>query len=1108
MEPITTALPQTAQMELDAITGQINILVEHLQSLRTAVGDRTTAETLSAINYRYPHHRQYDVSLVSDELIPETEEGYDAWVSRAQALGNEIDDAITFLESKLEPLRRAALHVRRKLAIYRLITNAYNNKPDDKNILMMFGDSVYPLNADTLHRMEEFVDARDEEHFAIDDKKESDADYRVIFHGGVADLNDITFKEIPITNTGHSDSGGFFNYVNTTDIDLKALQIYTKEDLEDPELQDDIDQDCLLHSIAQLGVPHDSIRRLSIAYSKDTSYSHIKDKQTLSRGFRHVPKRFLTQVATILGRVISVHSHKVGKARPSTPIYRPEGMTRAQCTATGPPLNLALFLGHYFPRITVAIAPFALKNYDEVKDYPGYKDFVSRRRKPYETNHTRCHSMAVKVVKTLYDKGLFKADVAIDMRVQHSPEASAFVLKDNLGEYCKPVKPLKKKEDNTCIYYFDIETCTEGRHHTPFLYGIMEQGDKEVFVCSTHYKMLDWVVKRLKPGQVPIMYAHNAKYDYSVGFPGILRQSELVKDGQFYSAKILHKNRVLEIRDSYKHLDLPLAKFRSTFSLDVGKKDEFIPYDLYTKKSVGRTTIPVRRILEHPKYIAELHDPLVLPYIRGNEFSHMSYMWEYLKYDVLTLRAGFLKQRESMKGVTDLDLYNAMTSSSLADYYFKGKGCYKGVYQMHGELKDWVMNAAIGGRVMTNEGKKHDLTGRPVMDFDAVSLYPSAIKLMRTPIGIPKRIIDVAPNTEHSTALELGDEYYIAEVMITKVGKKRCNPFMTRRGANGGRMWTNDMVGVRVIIDKITLEDYVEFHEIEYVFLQGIQWETSNTVFAEEIVKLFQHRLDAKAELKAATTKEQREYFNLKQQAIKNLMNMSYGKNGTKASATKIDFRATARAERYIIKNFQQIISYNVEKNYHRFNVRANTFNQGNRCHVFALILSLSKRIMNRVMATAEDNDIPIFYQDTDSMHLYYDDVIPLGVAYKAKYNAELIGKAMGQFHNDLENAAGEPCVSLRCIILGKKCYMDRVIATKDYEDKTENPEVEHHIRMKGVGSKAVLSNYEDPEVVYERLYAGEALEFDLLKTGVKFDVKTGISVSSRKKFTRTIQFS
>jgi len=35
--------------------------------------------------------------------------------------------------------------------------------------------------------------------------------------------------------------------------------------------------------------------------------------------------------------------------------------------------------------------------------------------------------------------------------------------------------------------------------------------------------------------------------------------------------------------------------------------------------------------------------------------------------------------------------------------------------------------------------------------------------------------------------------------------------------------------------------------------------------------------------------------------------------------------------------------------------------------YIGVMILSISKRIMNEVICTAEDNKIPIYYQDTDS---------------------------------------------------------------------------------------------------------------------------------------------
>ena len=59
---------------------------------------------------------------------------------------------------------------------------------------------------------------------------------------------------------------------------------------------------------------------------------------------------------------------------------------------------------------------------------------------------------------------------------------------------------------------------------------------------------------------------------------------------------------------------------------------------------------------------------------------------------------------------------------------------------------------------------------------------------------------------------------------------------------------------------------------------------------------------------------------------------------------------------------------------------------QYNYCHCGVEILSMSKRIMNEVMCLAEDVDLKIFYQDTDSMHMNYDEVPILTKEFQRKY--------------------------------------------------------------------------------------------------------------------------
>ena len=54
-----------------------------------------------------------------------------------------------------------------------------------------------------------------------------------------------------------------------------------------------------------------------------------------------------------------------------------------------------------------------------------------------------------------------------------------------------------------------------------------------------------------------------------------------------------------------------------------------------------------------------------------------------------------------------------------------------------------------------------------------------------------------------------------------------------------------------------------------------------------------------------------------------------------------------------------------------------------NYVHCGVGILSMSKRIMNKVFSCADDCDIKIYYQDTDSIHLNYDDVDKIVDRYK-----------------------------------------------------------------------------------------------------------------------------
>ena len=60
--------------------------------------------------------------------------------------------------------------------------------------------------------------------------------------------------------------------------------------------------------------------------------------------------------------------------------------------------------------------------------------------------------------------------------------------------------------------------------------------------------------------------------------------------------------------------------------------------------------------------------------------------------------------------------------------------------------------------------------------------------------------------------------------------------------------------------------------------------------------------------------------------------------------------------------------------------------------HTSVEILSMSKRMMNKVFSCATDCNVKIHDQGTDGIHLNYDDVDELVERYNDTYNQHLVG--------------------------------------------------------------------------------------------------------------------
>ena len=254
------------------------------------------------------------------------------------------------------------------------------------------------------------------------------------------------------------------------------------------------------------------------------------------------------------------------------------------------------------------------------------------------------------------------------------------------------------------------------------------------------------------------------------------------------------------------------------------------------------------------------------------------------------------------------------------------------------------------------------------------------------------------------------------------------------------------------------------------------------------------------------------------QNVYKLIMNSSYGKTLLKPFEDETKYiyggENDELVNKHIVRNYNYIKDFEklTDGKTWKINQYATIEEHYNNAICGVEVLSMSKRIMNQVISTAEDNNLDIYYQDTDSLHIKEDQVKILESIYRNKYGRELNGKGMGQFHIDFEsNIIKENIVAVKSIFLGKKCYIDLLQGL----DEKGNTVYDYHIRMKGVASQAVLHeaeiNYDyDVLEIYKKLYNEEPIIFDMGCGGKKinFEFNKNMTVSTNLDFKRKVQFT
>ena len=908
--------------------------------------------------------------------------------------------------------------------------------------------------------------------------------------------------------------GRFFPHINTTNLDLSNYQIYNQEQTYALKGR----EHCLIHTLLECGVSKEKVNEVKMTFKSGCNFR----------------KKDLKSTASIIKKNIVIHSIK------------PDGKIKKTETQKGfENINIAIHENHYFKFEETKYTKFFINNYKTLNGVENNHNIIRlKNNKPQYGEGRKINSLLM--VEKLLKANLFgKMDMVNFEETASHQTLKEHIYLDNIDNEQQIMKQNIKIKAKRDIYYADCESYVSNPNnlnlnhsveHKLQLLGVSNSENDfvnilnvcdKVFtateeVSSEQLVVYEFLKNITKNGtKDALCYFHNLKYDYHLLEQYINIKDKCEKDNQIYSVNIKYKGKLVELRDSFKLIPFALSKFQKEFGLpeEFGKK-EAISYEYYTKENndVRIKTDDYRKLLsfdDQKIFDIQMKNE---PSFKCGTFNPMDYYKEYLRLDCLVLKKGVEKFNTLIQEITEdkMNVFDCLTISSLTDKYMIKEGAYDGIYEVKGNLRAYIAKAVYGGRVAVNKKYQKKVIEGKISDYDGVSLYPSAINRLCREIGLPEG------KAKRFDLIGLKNwrckNYSILTVKINKVNKHHQIPFIAHK-SDSSILYTNEPPEEEIIIDSITLEDWINFHKIEYEVLDGVYWNDGvNKKMGEVIQRLFNARLKYKKTNTALAN------------VIKLMLNSSYGKTIMKKANTETKIIKTSRStfnkktnkwkintnyfKNYVYNNFNTIKSYR-KLNADNYSVeKICSDNSYNRGHIGCAILSMSKRIMNEVFDVANDNNYIIYYTDTDSLHCNMEDVPKLEAKYKERFNKELNGKELEQFHTDFNlDGACDEIYATKSIFLGKKSYMD-VLESVDADG---NKITGTHIRLKGITPEGAEHTSKEYDEGYFGLYKDLAIgtkkkiilnpfNKDENKNKVLFEFKQG-RVFTRKEFIREVKF-
>ena len=1011
----------------------------------------------------------------------------------------------------------------RKLYAKAIINSIINKGKDNKENFLWIktnNSSEVPLNDSNRKLFDSYINGEVVELNKFN--KDSGEQIEII----VNQLNTFVPLDIIIKPKEHKNKitkGAFFPYYNRTSLNLIKYQI--KYETPDKDINNNILKDnCLIYAFRLLGMCDNDLIRCS---------NYVNN--------RHIAQGELKELANELKinlvlRSLRKDDNRIHKSQYGDP--------------TGKTYNIALHSNHYFIFDEhTQYSSFYVKNYNLLKNELDAQNIIGYRT---GTTNFRRDKRPMNYISSLnlVDELTKSTDLLLPITNQninlYDEIYTDHKLKDDFlnidlnydmtGTTTKPVIYDKeyddKKKDKYANYNFvvvDFETYDDDLKHEPYLLnGGTLDFDNKTLINTFSYRydknndLIETYLRTIRKNTILIF--HNAKFDYNFLVPYLSKCSETINDGNFISFKGMFGKYKIVIKCSYKLITAPIRDFPKMFKLPKTQK-EVIKHSFYNRENVIKQYHSLEDFL---KPFNKKNQEIVINNINkwncmneNNEVDIIEYSKRYCDIDVEILAKGYLIFREWLLDYFDEDINNHLTLPSIVSNIFLKRGIFDGCYELSGLPRDFIAKSMIGGRCMLARNTKHKVKAR-LNDLDATSLYPSGMKRMKGFMkGQPKPLVSEQTN---KAFLDTTD-YYFVSIRINKVNKHLDFPLLRMITDEGKKTFTNDMEGKVVYLGKTALEDAIKYQKIEYEIINGYYFNDGfNTSINTIITEIFERRATLKREGNPAEL------------IFKLLMNASYGKLLQKAPDTKTKLMDDVdnKINVYLSRNHATIkaISYidppkNTKYNFNR-KCRIDSLTaqstHHNKVHLGIVILDETKRIMSEVMTTAQDENIPIYYQDTDSMMLHDDDIPRLEEVFMNKYGRKLVGKALGEFSSDLKaeddsdfGKSGNKIKNIYAtegIFVGKKAYILKV----ECEDKDGNIyDAGFHSRCKGVNIPSIehllsQSEHKNKDIldIYNDWFEGKAYDLDLTagQTVCSMDInlKTN-TIHNRQSFIRNIRF-